>query len=57
LNGVLVKVMQERDMAEKVAADGAEPAPSRPDEFARLITAELKVWGQVIRIANVQPER
>jgi tripartite-type tricarboxylate transporter receptor subunit TctC len=57
LNGVLVKVMQERDMAEKVAADGAEPAPSRPDEFARLIAAELKVWGQIIRIANVQPER
>ena len=57
LNGVLVKVMQERDMAEKVAADGADPAPSRPDEFARLIAAELKVWGQVIRIANVQPER
>ena len=57
LNGVLVKVMQERDMAEKVAADGAEPAPSRPDEFARLIAAELKVWGQVIRIANVQPDR
>jgi tripartite-type tricarboxylate transporter receptor subunit TctC len=57
LNGVLVKVMQERDMAERVAADGAEPAPSRPDEFARLIAAELKVWGEVIRIANVQPER
>jgi tripartite-type tricarboxylate transporter receptor subunit TctC len=57
LNGVLVKVMQERDMAEKVAADGADPAPSSPDEFARLIVAELKVWGQVIRIANVQPDR
>jgi hypothetical protein len=44
-------------MAQKVAADGAEPAPSRPDEFARLIAAELKLWAEVIRIANVQPER
>jgi tripartite-type tricarboxylate transporter receptor subunit TctC len=57
LNGVLVKVMQERDMAAKLAADGADPSPSRPDEFARLIAAELKLWAQVIRIANVQPDR
>src|SRR5918999_1307597 len=57
LNSVLVQVMQERDMAEKVAADGADPAPSRPDEFARLIAAELKIWGQIIRIANVQPKK
>ena len=54
LNGVLMAVMRERDMLEKVAADGAEPAPSRPDEFARLIAAELTVWAKVIKAAGLQ---
>jgi tripartite-type tricarboxylate transporter receptor subunit TctC len=54
LNAALNKVMRERDMQDKIASEGAEPAPSRPEEFARLIASELAVWGKVIKTAGLQ---
>ena len=53
LNAVLVSVMRERDMLDRLAGEGAEPAPGRPDEFARLIASEVATWAKVIKAAGV----
>jgi tripartite-type tricarboxylate transporter receptor subunit TctC len=53
LNAVLGSVMREREMLDRIAAEGAEPAPSRPDEFGKLIAAELGTWANVIRAAGL----
>ena len=54
LNAALNKVMRERDMQDKIAGEGAEPAPSRPEEFGKPIASELAVWGKVIKAAGLQ---
>ncbi|MGZ5170626.1 MAG: tripartite tricarboxylate transporter substrate-binding protein, partial [Burkholderiales bacterium] len=53
LNAALDKVMRERDMQDKIASEGAEPAPSRPEEFGKLIASELAVWQKVIKAAGL----
>ena len=54
LNATLTRVMRERDIQDKIAAEGAEPAPSRPEEFGKLIASELSVWERVIKAAGLQ---
>ena len=53
LNGALVSVLRERELLDKIAAEGAEPAPGRPEEFARLISSELTMWGKVIKASGL----
>jgi tripartite-type tricarboxylate transporter receptor subunit TctC len=53
LNDALNTVMRERDMLDRIAAEGAEPAPSRPEEFGRHIAAELAIWAKVIKAAGL----
>ena len=53
LNAEVVKVLNQPDMKERLAADGAEPAPSTPAEFAALIKAEIAKWGKVIKDAGL----
>ena len=37
LNAALTTALRERETLEKIAAEGAEPAPGRPDEFGKLL--------------------
>jgi tripartite-type tricarboxylate transporter receptor subunit TctC len=53
LNAELNKVMREPDLRDKIAAEGAEPAPSTPQEFGKLISSELAVWQKVIKAAGL----
>ena len=53
LNAALNKVMREPDLRDKIAAEGAEPAPSTPQEFGKLISSELAVWQKVIKAAGL----
>ncbi|MGZ8228325.1 MAG: tripartite tricarboxylate transporter substrate binding protein [Burkholderiales bacterium] len=54
LNGALTGALREREMLEKIAAEGAEPAPGRPDDFGKLLASELTTWGKVIQTAGLQ---
>jgi tripartite-type tricarboxylate transporter receptor subunit TctC len=38
------------------AAEGARPAPSAPNEFARVLHADLARWREVARAANIRAE-
>lgn len=53
LSAALNSVMRERDMRDRLAGEGAEPAPSPPDEFGRLIASEVATWAKVIKAAGV----
>jgi tripartite-type tricarboxylate transporter receptor subunit TctC len=53
LNAELVKVLKQPDLKERLAADGAEPAPSTPAEFAAWIKAEVAKWAKVIKDAGL----
>ena len=53
LNMALNNVMRERDMQDKIASEGAEAAPGRPEAFGSLIASELSVWARVIKAAGV----
>jgi len=41
-------------VAEKLSADGGEPIGSTPQEFRKLIAAEIMVWTRVIRESSVK---
>jgi tripartite-type tricarboxylate transporter receptor subunit TctC len=56
LNAELARIARLPDIADKLAAQGAEPATGTPDDFARFIQAEVKKWAAVVRGAGIQPE-
>ena len=53
LNAEAVKVLNQPDVKERLAADGAEPAPSTPAQFAAFIKAETEKWRKVIKDAGL----
>jgi tripartite-type tricarboxylate transporter receptor subunit TctC len=57
LNNVFNAALQDPEMVAKLATQGMTPAGGTPDDFARLISAELKQWTEVARQANVVSDR
>lgn len=56
LNAELVKVLQMKDVRERLSAMGAEPVGNTPEEFAVVIKADILKWAKVVRAAGVQLE-
>jgi len=56
LNQDILKVLQTREMQERLAADGAEPLPSTPEEFHTFIKAEIARWAPVIKAAQIKAD-
>jgi tripartite-type tricarboxylate transporter receptor subunit TctC len=57
LNKVFNDALQNPEMVAKLATQGMTPAGGTPDDFARLISAELRQWTEVARQANVVSDR
>jgi tripartite-type tricarboxylate transporter receptor subunit TctC len=57
LNKAFNGALQDPEMVAKLATQGMTPAGGTPDDFARLISAELKQWTEVARQANVVSDR
>lgn len=53
LNDELNAILAMPDTAELLARDGAAPRPGSPDEFTKLISAEVPRWRKVIQEANI----
>lgn len=49
LNAEFVKALKQPELAKRLGDEGADPAPSTPEEFAGLIKADLPRWGKVVR--------
>jgi tripartite-type tricarboxylate transporter receptor subunit TctC len=41
---------------QRLAADGAEPVGSSPEEFAAFIRSEIDKWAKVARAAGIRAE-
>jgi tripartite-type tricarboxylate transporter receptor subunit TctC len=51
-----MKALNSTEMKEKLAHDGAEPAPTTPEAFAAHIRNELEKWRKVAKAAGIQPQ-
>src|SRR5262245_10509488 len=56
LHAEATQALKTAEMQEKLAADGAEPVGSTPDQLAALIRNELDKWHKVARTANIEPQ-
>jgi tripartite-type tricarboxylate transporter receptor subunit TctC len=53
LNSEIVSALKTEGVRKVLAANGASPQPSTPDEFAAFIKAELDKWSRVVKEAKV----
>jgi len=53
LNSEIVSALKTDKVRKVLAARGATPHPSTPEEFAAFIKSELDKWGKVVKEANV----
>lgn len=56
LHGVLVKILAEPGVKAQFARQGAEAAPSSPQNFGGYIAAEITRWKKVADDAGIKPE-
>jgi tripartite-type tricarboxylate transporter receptor subunit TctC len=56
LNKEIVATLNQKDVIDRMLAEGTVPTPSSPEEFTAYLTAELKKWGGVVKLAGIKPE-
>ena len=56
LNQEIRAILAEPDVRQKLAQQGAEPAPTDRRELRQLIRDDIAKWTEVIRNAGIQPE-
>ena len=54
LNQKLAAVLASDDTRTRLAADGAEPTPSSPEDYAALIARDLERWGDAVRASGAK---
>jgi tripartite-type tricarboxylate transporter receptor subunit TctC len=53
LSAAFAKAVRAPKVAERLRSDGIEIVGSSPEDFGRLIAAELKLWSRLVREANI----
>ena len=56
LNKEIVETLKQKDVIDRMLSEGTVPTPSSPDEFLAYMKSELKKWGEVVKLAGIQPE-
>jgi len=56
LNAAIVAVLQLPDVRERLASQGVDPQHNTPEEFAKLLIADVERWAKVLQRAGIQPE-
>jgi tripartite-type tricarboxylate transporter receptor subunit TctC len=56
LNAEISKALKSPDLVAKLAQQGMEPAGGAPEDFQKVISAEIKVWTEVAKAANIKTE-
>jgi tripartite-type tricarboxylate transporter receptor subunit TctC len=49
INADINKLLVQKDVAEKFAAQGADPAPWSPEQFAKVLRADIVKWTKVVK--------
>jgi tripartite-type tricarboxylate transporter receptor subunit TctC len=56
LNAEIVAVLKLAEIRERLAGQGVDARPSTPEEFARLLVADLDRWAKVVQRAGIRAE-
>ena len=49
LHGELIKILQTKDIRDRILADGAEPIGSEPEAFRQYLLADLAKWAKLVK--------
>ena len=53
-NAEVVKILNSPDMRERLTAQGAEPAPTTPEEFAAFIRSEVLKYARIVKVSGAK---
>lgn len=56
IHGDFTKVLQEKDIRDRIAGMGADVVGNSPEQFATFWRNESEKWGRVIKEANIRAE-
>jgi tripartite-type tricarboxylate transporter receptor subunit TctC len=56
INADLLKSLQRADVRERLAAEGAEPLGSTPEQFGAYIQREIERWARVVKEAGIRAD-
>jgi tripartite-type tricarboxylate transporter receptor subunit TctC len=56
LNGDLNKILQNKDMQDKLSGDGVTAAGGTPEQFGSTIKRDIETWRKVVQKANVKAD-
>ena len=56
LSGEIRKAFQDAQFRQRIVAVGLEPIGSSPDEFRKLVIANIKRFAELVKLAGVEPE-
>ena len=56
LSKEIIEMLKQKDVTDRMLAEGTVPTPSGPEEFTAYIKSELKKWGEVVKMANIKAE-
>ena len=54
LNAGLNKALSDKDLRERLAARGADPAPGTPEQLAATLKGDYNKWGPIVKAAGVK---
>ena len=54
LNDEIRRIVQAKDMRDRLAAEGANPVGNLPEEFAAFLKAEVAQWSKAVKAAGAQ---
>ena len=54
VNAALVRSLQDREVAKSLEAQGAEPAPTTPQELARFMQEDTARWAKLVKERNLK---
>ena len=56
VNGELNRILQNKDMQDKLAGDGVAAAGGTPEQFLALIRNDIEVWRKMVQKTGVKAE-
>jgi tripartite-type tricarboxylate transporter receptor subunit TctC len=54
LNAEMVRILQDKELAQRFIKEGAEPAPGTPEQLTKFMRAEYEQWRKTITAANLK---
>jgi tripartite-type tricarboxylate transporter receptor subunit TctC len=56
LNSALNAALATDEVRQRLALEGAEPAPTTPQEYAAIIDREVTMWSDLVKAVGIKPE-